>query len=1724
MKSQNPAYHRQIVVICVALAAMLLLGVSLLPLTASARSDLTPATPFDVGLAYVSLPEFSRVALLDTAAHTYVGSVDMAAAGCSYPYQVAMSPGEDYVFVACSSSVAVINTSTNVVVQNIVLPGTVYDITFVQGGSYALVTVPDVYTVFVINTTTFAVVHTIAIANPPERLAAHPYLARAYVTTGWGVLRVIDTNTFSVVDTINLGSNSYDVIVSPAGQLVFVSNQNYPGELHVIDANTNTLLTTIPAPNSLYHLSITPVGQKVFGGAGYHGIHVFDVPTLSYETTISAVAEAYNPVVNCAGTELYVGGGYGSNVPVIDVGNYSVITNIPLGGYYYPAGIAICPDFAMSGVGLLPPAQSNDGALGETVVHELTLVNASDISDSYDISLGVYGWDTVLSASQVGPLQPGEYVTFTVSVTVPVSADWYEEDSVTIYATSVTSPTIYTDTAVVTTQAFSPAVITVSPNTLSSTQYFGDITTQTFGISNGNGITLTFQIKESNTTNSIFTLADRGANNVLVLGDGGSESVIVPFLIGAGYNVTMGPLGYQYDGTNPSPTSFDAVLLLDGVTYGTDMPLGGQTALRDYVTNGGGLVVTEWFAFEISEGRYSVLSDLQILARSTGMQGSEDYTVASSNHPVTAGLPPNFTVPYHGFNVGQAVNGGSPVVTGSISGDAVVAAEIESGRVVQLATAASYFGYNPWNMDMQQLLVNSISWVAGYGGDVPWIHQIPVSGTVATDSMTTVQVVFDANNIQPGMYTANLLVESNDPFSPTVTLPVSMTVQPTANVGWVEGTITDAGTGLPLQATIIAQGQPYTITSDAGTGHYQLWLDAGSYTLQVSANGYVTETQSINIVAQQGVTQDFDLVLNVPVIEVTHEDMAVAQDVGQATSRVLTITNAGPALLAFDILKVATGYTPLVYVRDRLNLALPETAVTTSLAPGPLANMPSAVHLGGNPVLIIQDSYPWGYDSIQQILNNNGIAYDQVDSSYMATIDLSVYELVIIPSEQSWDFYNAWDANIGRFETYVEAGGALWLSGTTQGRMPLMPGGVINQYGPDSYNDVLLPDHPWVAGVSGQIFGSSASHNYFTNLSPGSQVVAQSMGYGQATLVDYGMGAGRIMLTGQTLEIAWWSNWDAAPILENSLLDMYVWEPGDVSWLVVVPISGTVAGYSSEVGEVIFDAAGLQPGAYTANVIINSNDPVNGRVTIPVTMTVSPAPGMGRVMGTVTDLWTGDPLMAQVQLVGVYTDTADPDYSIWADAGSYTLVASASGYMTGTYNVVIPANGVVVQDIALEPAQPRLEDMPADLVITAVPGHLIPHTFTLANTGPLPLDYTWHEIAPNLHTPNAPVDLSGKVIMYDLAHGQNSQSNYSTLVTAINNAGGLLTVNYAFPITAGILNNVDVLWIDCCGYTNWTFAELQVVNAWMEAGGAVLVHSEDYPAAADVAGIYNITYECCQYSYGTTTDILPHPTTVGVSAIYLDYSYYALNYTPAANAVVRDTNGYAQAVAQEQNGGKMVVIDSSLFDNYRINFADNMLFAMNVMNWLAAPAYGDVPWLSVSPLSGAIAGHGAQEMTVMVDTTGLAIGIHEAVLAMEHNDPAYASPILLPVTVQVVQQTAAVTLTPLTTNGSGLPGAPVTYTLTVQNTGNGPDTFAISVNGDWTATPSIVTTNELMPGQSQQFTVVVQVPASAAVGSMEDTAVTATSQFNNTISQTVTLTTTATSSTVHIYLPVILKP
>jgi hypothetical protein len=195
------------------------------------------------------------------------------------------------------------------------------------------------------------------------------------------------------------------------------------------------------------------------------------------------------------------------------------------------------------------------------------------------------------------------------------------------------------------------------------------------------------------------------------------------------------------------------------------------------------------------------------------------------------------------------------------------------------------------------------------------------------------------------------------------------------------------------------------------------------------------------------------------------------------------------------------------------------------------------------PVLIIEDQLPWNTDAIEQILNSAGIAFGVMTSAGIPTVDLSLYDLVVIPSVQTTDYYTTLNANIAKFETYVTGGGKLWMSGCTQGDIPLIPGGVTDTWFGDNYNDILKPDHPWVWGVPNPMYGTYASHNVLTNLPPRTRVIAIGQSTGEATLIEYNLGTGHVAVTGQTLEFAWLNGQDGAPILKQSLLYMFDYPP-----------------------------------------------------------------------------------------------------------------------------------------------------------------------------------------------------------------------------------------------------------------------------------------------------------------------------------------------------------------------------------------------------------------------------------------------------------------------------------------------------------------------------------------------------------------------------------------------------
>ena len=184
-----------------------------------------------------------------------------------------------------------------------------------------------------------------------------------------------------------------------------------------------------------------------------------------------------------------------------------------------------------------------------------------------------------------------------------------------------------------------------------------------------------------------------------------------------GFNVTLSTTNESaYNGSNPALTNFEAVIHLNGTTYGSQMPNSGQTALVDFVNIQGGLYChTSWLPYQRGQSKYSTMSELIILSRSTGTTGSLTYSVASgqSSHAVLNGVPSSFTI-NTGADRGYAVSYSSNPVTVLMkegSYDAVMIRSYGNGKIMGMSQAGNYANKSVLSdTNIQKLFINAINW------------------------------------------------------------------------------------------------------------------------------------------------------------------------------------------------------------------------------------------------------------------------------------------------------------------------------------------------------------------------------------------------------------------------------------------------------------------------------------------------------------------------------------------------------------------------------------------------------------------------------------------------------------------------------------------------------------------------------------------------------------------------------------------------------------------------------------------------------------------------------------------------------------------------------------------------------------------------------------------------------------------------------------------------------
>lgn len=184
-------------------------------------------------------------------------------------------------------------------------------------------------------------------------------------------------------------------------------------------------------------------------------------------------------------------------------------------------------------------------------------------------------------------------------------------------------------------------------------------------------------------------------------------------------------------------------------------------------------------------------------------------------------------------------------------------------------------------------------------------------------------------------------------------------------------------------------------------------------------------------------------------------------------------------------------------------------------------------------------------DSLQTSIS---FQYDMLTSDKMSTVELNPQtDLVIIASNQKQDFYDHYAENNTRFNEFVLAGGSiLWAtcndiyvdSGSLTTAGVVLPGAVEPEQNSSNTNTVII-EMPLTDGLDPTLHGNPGSYYNFNNVPEGSIIYCVD-NQNKPTLIEFYMGDGRVILTGQPLEKHYSDNNNMKSLLERIIRSLII--------------------------------------------------------------------------------------------------------------------------------------------------------------------------------------------------------------------------------------------------------------------------------------------------------------------------------------------------------------------------------------------------------------------------------------------------------------------------------------------------------------------------------------------------------------------------------------------------------
>lgn len=638
--------------------------------------------------------------------------------------------------------------------------------------------------------------------------------------------------------------------------------------------------------------------------------------------------------------------------------------------------------------------------------------------------------------------------------------------------------------------------------------------------------------------------------------------------------------------------NYEAVLVWSNNSFANNVQMGD--VLADYVDAGGGVVCAVFTtAFVPLGGRFNT-NNYWCIPPSGQTSGSATMgTVYQPSHPIMDNVSSfdggsssyrqtSNTVHPSATRIADWTDGRALIATRNINGHH----RVDLGFFPPSATVIGG-GWVP-STDGADIMANALFY--SYNGGADWLTLSNDTDTVAAPPVPDSSLIvlsFNSANLVVGTYTTNVLIQSNDPLSPQDTVPVTMNVIGAPLLDFAG--LADTVNLVCLDFDSIMQnttGRDSLYIANAGCD--TLWIDSVKFSPTIFTAG----TIPFYILPDDTLPLRFNF------------------------TPVATGTFTGTATVYTNSIDTAFCLRGISYPKPVI--CNNPAALTTTLSCSDTTVIPLEICNTGGSNLNWSLSSPFGFcgmpggGSIKVAVYNNATITSLLNTQPdLQATTVSTYNAASLANYDV--LMNIRNGNLNQADVlaWINAGGT-WIGEWSSNTIPVSTWGAIS--GTTGGNNsgsmsviVNQPSHYLATNINWASMPVGANPTDFmydidlTDPAATTIVSVNHSTYGvNPLLVEKKVGSGKIILF----------NWDYQDdpyynaVVQDMIQEVVRYGGSSIGWYCPAPTTGTVTPAGTQTVNVTFISTGQVVGTYTSTLTINSNDPLNPAVSVPVSMTV----------------------------------------------------------------------------------------------------------------------------------------------------------------------------------------------------------------------------------------------------------------------------------------------------------------------------------------------------------------------------------------------------------------------------------------------------------------------------------------------------------------------------------------